>query len=136
MLSQINAEMMAVILSSLIPVLGGLPRKRTHSESATPVIISTPKHMKLKASTFDSPLPEVGLELFACLHDFVELEGVELTSHEAVLQMEDYMPDIIPFVNDSDLCQLTGITGSVAIKLKRFCKEWYNHYEKKHNAQK
>ena len=79
--------------------------------------------MKLKASTFNLPLPEVGLELCACLHDFAELEGVELTSHEAVLQMEDYMPEIIPFVNDSDLCQLTGITGSVTIKLKRFCKE-------------
>ena len=44
------------------------------------------------------------------------------------------MPDMIPFVNDADLCQLTGITGGVTIKLKRFCKEWYNHYEKKRNA--
>jgi len=46
------------------------------------------------------------------------------------------MPDIIPFVNNVDLCQLTGITGGAAIKLKRFCKEWYNRYKKKHNAQK
>jgi len=74
---QVNAEMMAVIISSLIPVLSRLSHKHACLES--PIIISTSKHMKPKASALDLPLPEIGLELRACLHDFAELEwGVTL----------------------------------------------------------
>ena len=79
----------------------------------------------------ESPLPEEGFLLRACLHDMAELEGIDLTSHEVQLWMEDYTPDIIPFVDNASLSHLIGTTKGIAIKLKVFCKEWFNRDEVK-----
>ena len=69
----------------------------------------------------ESPLPEEGFLLRACLHDMAELEGIDLTSHEVQLRMEDYTPNIILFVDDASLSRLIGTTNGVAIKLEVFC---------------
>ena len=130
-------QTLALLMSSLTAIVGGLgPCKRGRSESQSPTRPlpgpSTPK--RKKAVTTDSPLPEKGLELRACLRDFAKLEGIDFTSYEIPLRMEDYSPDIIPFVEDTEIRRLLDTTSGIAIKLKIFCKNWYNrHQQKLHN---
>ena len=130
-----NPESFALVLNAIVPLLGGLSRKCSHSELPPPLAMSTPKHSRLCPPTMESPLLEEGFLLQACLHDMAELEGIDLTSHEVQLWMEDYTPDIILFVDDASLSHLIGTTNGVAIKLKVFCKEWFNCYEVKHLLQ-
>ena len=130
-----NPESFALVLNAIVPLLGGLSRKRSRSESPPPLAMSTPKRSRLCPPTVESPLPEEGFLLRACLRDMAELEGIDLTSHEVQLRMEDYTPDIIPFVDDASLSRLIGTTNGVAIKLKVFCKEWFNRYEVKRLSQ-
>jgi hypothetical protein len=122
-------------MSAIVPLLGGLSRKRSLSESPAPLAFSTPKRSRVCPPTVESPLPEDGFLLRACLRDMAELEGIDLTSYEVQLRMEDYTPDIIPLVDDASLSRLIGITNGVAIKLKVFCKDWFNRYEAKRRAQ-
>jgi hypothetical protein len=121
---------MALLMSAF---LGGLSRKhsRSTSESPTRPAPSTPKRFKLVPPTTNSPIPEAGLELRACLRDFANSEGIDLTAHEIALRDEDYSPDIIPFVDDTELRRILGATRGIVIKFKIFCKEWYNCYQKK-----
>ena len=127
-------QTLALLMSSLTAIVGGLgPRKRGRSESQSPTRPlpgpSTPKRKKV--ITAESPLPEKGLELRACLRDFAELEGIDFTSYEIPLHMKDYSPDIIPLVEDAEIRRLLDTTSGVAIKLKNFCKNWYNRYQQK-----
>ena len=124
-----NCDAMALLMSAL---LGGLSRKHGRSTSESPTRVpSTPKRLKLMLPTTNSPIPEAGHELCDCLRDFAKLEGINLTSHEITLHEEDYSPDIIPFVDDAEICQIIGATRGIVIKFKMFCKEWYNRYQNK-----
>jgi hypothetical protein len=126
---------MTMFMTTLLLLMGGLSRKRRRDDSSSPDV--TPKRAKPTtppAVPASSPLPERGLELRACLRDFAELEGIDLTSFEIQLRMEDYSPDIIPFVEDAELRKITGTTAGGVIKLKKFCKEWFVRYETKHRA--
>jgi hypothetical protein len=130
-----NPEMFALIMSAIVPLLGGLSRKHSRSESPVPLAMSTPKCSRLCHPTVESPLPEDVFFLCACLHDMAKLEGIDLTSHEVQLWMEDFTPHIIPFVDDASLSRLISITNGFSIKLKVFCKEWFNCYKAKHHVQ-
>jgi len=57
-------------------------------------------------------------------------------SCKSALHLEDYAPDIIPFVSDVELRRVLGSTHSVVIKFKKFCKEWQNCLEQKVRAEK
>ena len=82
-----------------------------------------------------SPIPEKGLELHHCLLDFARLKGIDLLSYESGLGVEDYSPDIIPFVSDIELRRITSCTPGVIIKFKKFCKEWQTRLDNKIRAQ-
>jgi len=121
---------MATLFTALLPLFGNLSRKRTREHSSSPE--STPKRARKTVIPTPSPLPELGLELHACLQKFAELEGgIDLTAFETQLRKEDYTPDIIPFVDDGELRKITGATAGAIIRLKKFCKEWYSRYEAK-----
>ena len=113
-----------MLISILIPCIGGLAQKHPYSDSTPPV---TPKHVKNTSTVADSPI-EKGSELHHCLHDFAHLKGVDLLSCEMALSLKDYFLDIIPFVSDVEMCCVLGLTHSVVIKFKKFCKEWQNHH--------
>ncbi|KAF8878266.1 hypothetical protein CPB84DRAFT_1688378 [Gymnopilus junonius] len=136
-LPTLSSDVMGMLMAAL---LRGLSCKRSHSESESPtkLALSTPKRLKSTSATTvavsDLPMPEKGLELRACLHDFAELEGIDLTIHEVPLHLEDYSPDIIPFVDDAELHRITGATSGIVIKFKRFCKDWFNRYKQKLHA--
>jgi len=134
-LPTLSSDTMGMLLAALLPVLRGLSRKWSCLESPTKLALSTPKCLKSTLATAiavsDLPMPEKGMELCACLHDFAKLEGINLTIHEIPLHLEDYSPDIIPFVDDAELCRITGATSGIVIKFKRFCKDWFNQYEQK-----
>lgn len=117
-----------MLVTALVPLIGGLAQKCPSSESTPPI---TPKRAKTTSAIPDSPIPEKGTELHHCLHDFARLEGIDLLSCETVLDLEDYLPDIIPFVSDVEMHRILGSTHGVVIKFKKFCKEWQNRLEKK-----
>ncbi|KAF9032739.1 hypothetical protein BJ165DRAFT_1328515, partial [Panaeolus papilionaceus] len=129
--SDVNRDAMALLMMSLVPVLTGMSqknsRKRSHSMSSPP---TTPKRFKSSAST-ESPLPEKEFELRKCLRDLAELEGIDWTPFEIEMRMEDYTPDIIPFVSDTELRRISGAPNSAVLKAKKFCKEWSACLEKK-----
>ncbi|KJA18856.1 hypothetical protein HYPSUDRAFT_144459 [Hypholoma sublateritium FD-334 SS-4] len=128
-----NADAMTMFMTALLPILS---RKRGRNHSNSPDV--TPKRPKANSTSLSatfSPLPECGLELRTCLRHFAEREGIDLTAYEAPLCAEDYSPDIIPYVEDSELRKITGATAGGVIKLKKFCKEWYDRYEAKCRAQ-
>ena len=130
-----SSDAMTMFMTALLPIMGGLSRKRGRDCSDSPDV--TPKRAKTNSTsipTTSSPLPERGLELRACLRDFAELEGIDFTAYEIPLRMEDYSPDIIPLVDDSELRRITGTTAGGVIKLKKFCKEWSERYEAKCRA--
>ena len=122
-----------MLVSALVPLIGGLAQKRPYSKTTPPI---TPKRAKTTSAIPDSPIPTKGSELHHCLHDFARLEGVDLLSCETALDLEDYLPDIIPFVSDVELRRILGSTHGVVIKFKKFCKEWQNRLEKKVCAQR
>lgn len=127
-----------MLVSALVPLIGGLSKKHPHTESeseSTPP--TTPKRTKITTVTAipNSPIPTKGSELHHCLHNFARLEGVDLLSCESALHLEDYLPDIIPFVSDVELRRILGSTFGVIIKFKKFCKEWQNRLEKKVQAE-
>ena len=113
-----NPELFTLVLNAIVPLPGGLSHKCSCLKSPPPLAMLTPKHSRLCSLTMESPLPEEGFLLWACLCDMAELEGIDLTSHEVKLWMEDYTPDIIPFIDDASLSHLISTTNSVAIKLK------------------
>ncbi|KAF9045626.1 hypothetical protein BJ165DRAFT_1346215 [Panaeolus papilionaceus] len=104
-------DAMAMLMTALLPVITGFAssrsHKRSHSTSSPP---STPKHVK-RTQVSDSPIPEPEFELCECLRDFAELEGIDWTSFEIEMRMEEYTPDIIPFVSDVELCRITGASN-------------------------
>lgn len=126
---------LAMLMTALLPVISGFSnhnsRKRAYSGSSPP---STPKRIRIAVPSTDSPLPEPELELRACLRDFAELEGIDWTPFEMELRMEDYTPDVIPFVSDIELRRVTGASNGAVLKAKRFCKEWYNRLEKRRRS--
>ena len=124
---------MAAFFTAFLPLLGNLSHKRVRDHSSSPN--TTPKRARTSVVPASSPLPELGLELRACLRKFAELEGgVDLTAFETQLRNEDYTPDIIPFIDDGELRKITGATAGAIIRLKKFCKERYSRYEAKRNS--
>lgn len=126
--SDSGRDALVMLVTALVPLIGGLSQKRPYSDS-TPQV--TPKWAKTNSAVAKSPIPEKGSELHHCLLDFARLEDVDLLSSESAFRVEDYLPDIIPFVSDVELRRVLGSTHGVVIKFKRFCKEWQNRLEKK-----
>ena len=124
-------DALVMLVSALVPLIGGLAQKRPYSDSTLPI---TPKRAKTTSAVPNSPVPEKGSELHHCLLDFARLEGVDLLSCESALHIEDYTPDIIPFISDVELRRALGSTHGVVIKFKKFCKEWQNRLEQKVRA--
>ena len=133
--SDSSRDVLAILVSALVPLIGGLAQKRPYSDS-TPPVTPKPKRAKTTSGVANSPIPEKGSELHHCLHDFARLEGVDLLSCKSALHLEDYAPDIIPFISDVELRRVLGSTHGVVIKFKKFCKEWQNCLEQKVRAEK
>ena len=55
----------------------------------------SPKHAQLELQALASPpsVPAPGFELRACLRDFVEIKGVDMTQFKIPLCTEEYTPD-------------------------------------------
>ena len=79
-------------------------------------------------------VPAPGFELRACLHDFAELESVDITSFEVALCIEDFTPNIITLADETAsaaIHSITGVTNSWLMKFKVFCKNWQLDKKKK-----
>ncbi|KAF9538414.1 hypothetical protein CPC08DRAFT_606382, partial [Agrocybe pediades] len=133
--SPLRSDMLAMLVTSLLPLAGDNSRKRRMSSSEPP---STPKRPKpstppapLSPPSPVSSLPEQGSELQACLAEFQAIHGHDLSSSAGPLLAEDYTPDVIPFVADTKLQTVTAASRGVIIKLKIFCKDWHARYERK-----
>ena len=127
-------DALVMLVTALVPLIGGIAQKRSRADSTPPV---TPKRAKTSVASIvhESPIPEKGSELHCCLLDFARLEGIDLLSYESDLGVEDYSPDIIPFVSDIELRRITSCTPGVIIKFKKFCKEWQTRLDNKIRAQ-
>ncbi|EDR02066.1 uncharacterized protein LACBIDRAFT_332670 [Laccaria bicolor S238N-H82] len=147
-----NNDMMTLVMASLIPVLGGLSRKRSHSESpsrySSPLSkgarfefhqfatspISKPQSALAQPPASPISIPAPGFELRACLWEFAELEAVDMTPFEIALRAEDFTPDIIALADESATIVIRNITGATCgrlMRLKLFCRKWQTTYKQK-----
>ncbi|KAJ7831897.1 hypothetical protein B0H13DRAFT_2240520 [Mycena leptocephala] len=117
----------SLLMAALLPLLGGLSRKRSRSPS--------PKHATPQASPPASPMPASGAELRSCLSDFAATKGVDMTASEDALMALDLTPDIIPSIPVDRLTKVTGAVEGRVLKLQAFCTEWQARLEAKKNRQ-
>jgi len=68
--------------------------------------------------------------------DLATQHGGDFLRIESALQEHDYTPDLIPFVDDAILANITQLTAGKVMRLKNLCREWYRRYEKKMGARK
>ncbi|KJA18810.1 hypothetical protein HYPSUDRAFT_118568, partial [Hypholoma sublateritium FD-334 SS-4] len=124
------AQQLMGFLTALVPLITTKDtRKRTLSgTSSSPVKYSTPKRQNTSSAPIpDSPIPERGSEVNDCLLSFQKHDGHDLLSYASALVLEDYTPDIIPFIADTDLAAiLDGVSKGTIVKFKLFCKSWHN----------
>jgi hypothetical protein len=115
-------------MAAMLPLLTSLSQKRprspspSHTSSLRPP--STQSRTSMDASVPLSPLPASGSELRACLSDFAESTGLDLTSCEDPLSVLELTPDIIPDVPATRLCEITGAVEGRIRKFQTYCKDW------------
>lgn len=78
-----------------------------------------------------SPTPDTGLELHACLGDFLRSKGIDLTGTEAALMELELTPDIVSEVPVGRLCEVMGAIEGRVRKFQVFCREWSARLEDK-----
>ena len=120
------AQQLMGFLTALVPLMNTKStRKRALSTGSSPVKCSTPKRQNTTSapSISNSPIPERGSEVHDCLVSFQKHDGHDLLSYVSALVLEDYTPDIIPFISDTDLAAiLHGVSRGTIVKFKLFCK--------------
>ncbi|KAF6743973.1 hypothetical protein DFP72DRAFT_1079271 [Ephemerocybe angulata] len=98
--------------------------------ASLPPIPSTPKKAQPIPATF-SPIPPSSSELHACLVDFREKQGVDLTGCESELVQLCYRPSIISLVSLEHLMEVTGAPEGDALLFKVFCADWCTRLDEK-----
>jgi hypothetical protein len=119
----------AILMAAMLPLLTSLSQKRPRSPSPSHALRppATPSCASRETSTPLSPLPASGSELRACLSDFAETTGIDLTGCEDSLMVLELTPDILPDVPVVRLCEVTGAVEGRIRKLQSYCKDWYAH---------
>ncbi|KAL1702718.1 hypothetical protein EV121DRAFT_281663 [Schizophyllum commune] len=67
------------------------------------------------------PTVDVTSELHACLLDLLPIDFLDV---EEVFVLNELTPDLIPTVDDSVLCSMTGAPLGRVMKLKMHCRDW------------
>lgn len=119
-------------MAAMLPLLTNLSQKRPRSPSPSRASSSlhppsTPSRASRQTSAPLSPLPASGSELHACLSDFAENTGIDLTACEDPLMVLELTPDIIPEVSVVRLCEVTGVVEGRVMKLQSYCRDWNAH---------
>lgn len=78
-----------------------------------------------------SPAPAAGEELHHFLIDLVKFKRIDIVEKERVLTSLDLTPDIIPNIPLLRFCELTGLLEGGALKVQKYCKEWFARVEEK-----
>jgi hypothetical protein len=86
--------------------------------------------MKVVTTPF-SLAPNAGLELHACLEDFLTSKGIDLTGAETALMELELIPDIVSEVPITRLCEVMGAIEGCVQKFRVFCKERSARLEEK-----
>ncbi|KAI0048884.1 hypothetical protein FA95DRAFT_1557461 [Auriscalpium vulgare] len=130
--SDTTALLMTAILSTLVQ-----KRPRSRSRSRSPHPPSTPTRPRI-ASIPMSPIPRRDAELRACLSDFAEAEGIDMTGCEEALSVLELRPSVIPHMDWRRLCEITGVAEGRVVALQVYCKAWCERLDEKraHLAQK
>lgn len=94
-----------LLMAAMLPLLTSLSESHKRHRSLSPP--TTPSQHSGAVLFPLSPLPAVGSELRACLSDFAEASGIDITACENPLMALELTPDIIPDVPITRLCALT-----------------------------
>ena len=125
-----------MLMAAMIPFIANMANNSTtpNASSIAMPIAATNTTPPMRAVAPLPPLPLPGTELNACLRDFHELKGVDLTSSEAPLLALELTPDIIPGVPVSRLCEITDVIEGKMWRFQAFCRDWTTRLEE--NRQK
>lgn len=129
-------DMTALLMAALIPFITNqlAPNTIAPTVAAMPHIALTPPTTPRKAVSLTAPLspaPDTGLELHACLGDFLTSKGIDLTGTEAALMELELTPDIVSEVPVARLCEVMGAIEGRVRKFQVFCREWSARLEDK-----
>lgn len=127
----------AVLMAALLPIIMNLSGKRQRSPSPRrPAVIATPphtpSHLSITSTMPMSPLLGRGSELRACLSDFAEALGIDITDRKAPLMELELTSDIIPDVPAARLCDITGVIEGRIHKFQVYCRTWNVRLDAKH----
>ena len=121
-----NTDVTSLLMAAMLPLLTNLSQKRPCSPSLSSSLHppNIPSHTSREASVPLSSLPASRSELRACLSDFAENTGIDLTSCEDALMVLELTPDIIPEVPVTRLFKVTGAVKGRIRKLQSYSKDW------------
>ena len=119
-----------LLMAALIPLITNqlTPKATTSVSTLTPP--TTPRKTKVVTTPF-SPAPNAGLELHACLGDFLASKGIDLTGAEGALMELELTLDIVFEVPIARLCEVISVIEGRVRKFRVFCKEWSARSEEK-----
>jgi len=128
-----------LLMAAIIPLLTSMtsqshkrPRSPLPLASFAPITpVHTPVRKAASVATPFSPLPGVGSELRACLSDFTETSGFDMTGCKESLADLELTPDIIPDVPVARLCEVTGTVKGRLRKFQAYCKTWNTRFQMK-----
>ena len=126
---------LASILAGFLPALIGVSQKHSHSPDPYTLVCKHSQPAPL-SSPITSPTLKFDEILHACMIDLATQHGGDFLRIESALQEHDYTPDLIPFVDDAILANITQLTAGKVMRLKNLCREWYRRYKKKMGARK
>jgi hypothetical protein len=123
----------ALLKATILPPLTNHLAPNTYTLSAithSHAVPSTPPHAKAVIMPL-SPTPDVGLELHACIGDFLRSKGIDLSGSLTALMDLELTPDIVSDVPVARLCEVMGAVEGKVHKFQVFCKVWNVHLEDK-----
>jgi hypothetical protein len=126
----VSNDATALLMAALIPLITNqlAPKVTTSISTATPP--TTLCKMKVVTTPF-YPAPNAGLELHACLGDFLASKGIDLICAKTALMELELTPDIVSEVPIARLCEVMGAIEGWVYKFRVFCKECSAHLEEK-----
>ena len=119
-----------LLMATLIPLITNQLTPKVTASISTPTPPTTPCKTKVVTTPF-SPVPNAGLELHACLGDFLASKGINLIGAKGAFMELELTPYSVSEVPVTWLCEVIGVIERQAWKFRVFCEEWSAHLEEK-----
>lgn len=139
-------SLQATLMAAVVPILANTLQASFAASSSSSALLSssvlappsvppsapsTPSRPRQTREPPLSPSPSPGMELDACVTDFLTTKGIDVFDATPRLHELDLTPDIINDVPVARLIEVMGLVEGQVRKFQRFCKEWVERLDEK-----